>query len=196
MERTNLRGLWKEPLPEGYTLRTYRNGDESAWCTIVNESIEKGWTHSRFRKEIFDSPQFDPKGLFFVQCDNQLVATACAWQDSAEEYEIGVVHMVGVLSKYRGMKLGQLLTLELLHYFKNCGFNRAELKTEDFRLPAIRIYLNCGFKPVYLDRSHRAIWGKVYARLKIPSIPLIYNIFNIGKYFKFLFRKIVNYAKI
>lgn len=171
MRRANLEGLREQPLPEGCAIRTYLEGDAEAWCAIMNESIGSGWTLERFQNEMLDPPQSDPVGLFFVACEDKPIATACAWRDSVEEREVGLVHMVGVLKAHRGKKLGRVLTLRVLHYLKEHGFRSAELSTDDFRLPAIRIYLDCGFEPKLIHESHRARWAEVVAELGIPAIP-------------------------
>ena len=171
MRRVNLEGLREQPLPEGYALRSYREGYAKAWCAIMNESIGKGWTCERFREAVLDPPQFDSEGLFFVTWEDRPIATASAWRDSVEEREIGQVHMVGALKAHRGKKLGRFLTLSVLHYFKERGFRSAELSTDDSRLPAIRIYLDCGFEPNLIHKSHRARWAEVYEALGIPAIP-------------------------
>ncbi len=171
MRRKNLEGLREQPLPEGYALRSYREGDAKAWCAIMNESIGSGWTHVRFRKEMLDPPQSDPAGLFFVTCGDIPIATACAWRDSVEERTIGRVHMLGALKAHRGKKLGRILTLRVLCYLKEHGFRSAELTTDDFRLSAIRIYLDFGFEPKLIHESHRARWAEVVAELGIPAMP-------------------------
>ncbi len=171
MRRENLEGLREQPLPEGYALRSYREGDAKAWCAIMNESIGKGWTGERFGEEMLDPSQFDPEGLFFITCEDNPIATAASWRDSVGEREIGRVHMVGVLKAHRGKKLGRVLTLKVLHYLKQHGFRSAELSTDDSRLPAIRIYLDCGFEPNLIHKSHRARWAEVYEALGIPAIP-------------------------
>ena len=171
MRRESLEDLWEQRLPEGYAFRAYRKKDAEAWCAIMNESIGEGWTRERFCRELLNPPQFDPEGLFFVTCEDKPIATACAWRDSVEERELGQVHMVGALKAHRGKKLGRFLTLSVLHYFKKRGFRSAELSTDDFRLPAIRIYLDCGFEPKIIHESHRARWVEVYAELGIPAMP-------------------------
>ena len=43
------------------------------------------------------------------------------------------------------------------------------LQTDDFRLPAIRMYLKLGFTPVYEveGEDHRARWSAVFERLLV-----------------------------
>jgi hypothetical protein len=50
------------------------------------------------------------------------------------------------------------------------GWRAAWLSTDDFRLAAIRIYLDLGFQPLLTDDSHRERWPEVFAGLAAPSL--------------------------
>ena len=41
----------------------------------------------------------------------------------------------------------------------------AQLKTDDFRLPAIKTYLNIGFKPDLSTDDYKERWEKIYENL-------------------------------
>ncbi len=56
------------------------------------------------------------------------------------------------------------------------GFRRCILRTDDFRLPAIKTYLDLGFAPEMLDESHPERWAKAWEALgRVPKRP-----FRIG----------------
>lgn len=167
MFRSNLEGLPELALPEGYRLRTYQPGDEDAWARIMNQGIGTDWTAERCRQELIDRPQFTPDRLFFVVAKGEPVGSACAWVWDPSERETGYVHMVCVVPEHRGRRLGYLLTLATLHWFRDHGFRHAILDTDDFRLPAIKEYLNLGFVPLLREDSHLERWQKVAAELKI-----------------------------
>jgi len=94
------------------------------------------------------------------------VGTACAWRQSVDEGKVGYVHMLGVVPEHQGKGLGYALVLCTLHFFKDRGFQEAVLDTDDFRLPAIKTYLNLGFEPVYVDEGHLSRWKTVLAKLE------------------------------
>lgn len=148
-------------LPEGYGLRTYMPGDEAAWAEIMNTGIGK-WDAREVRKELTDKEQFLPERLFFITHDGKPVASACAWVLQPGESEHGYLHMVCVLPEERGKQLGYLVTLAVLHYFRDHGFKDVILNTDDTRIPALKSYLRLGFEPVYEDDVHRARWQNVY----------------------------------
>ncbi len=164
MLRPNLENLREAVLPQGYQIRAYRPGDEAAWAEIINASLGSGWDAERCRRDLTSRPQFRPDGLFFATCKGKPIGTACAWTQSPDETQTGYVHMVGVVTEHRGKRLGYALCLSALRFFKKKGFQRAILNTDDFRLPAIKTYLNLRFQPEYTDKDHKARWEAVLAK--------------------------------
>lgn len=166
MLRHDLKRLPRLTLPPGVRIRTYRPGDEAAWAAIMEGSLGSDWTVERVREQLTERPQFDPKGLFFAVRAGRAVGSACAWKASPEEKQLGNVHMVAVAPDARGLRLGKLLTLRVLLYFRRHGFSQAELVTDEWRLPAIRAYLSLGFQPVCSHESHPARWEVVMREIE------------------------------
>jgi mycothiol synthase len=152
-------------LPPGYAIRTYQPGDEQAWAEIMNTGIGSGWTVERVREKLTGLPQFDPQGLFFITYKGQPVATACAWREHPKEREHGILHMVCALPQHRGHRFGYVVSLRVLWYFAEHGFTDCRLLTDDWRLSAIKTYLDLGFQPVYFDDRHRQRWRAVGEKL-------------------------------
>jgi len=179
MRRPTLDALPKLKAPAGYTLRTFREGDEAAWGAIMEapEGIGTGWTVEKVRASMMERPQFEADGLFFSTCnaeEDRPVASAAAWRVPAEERATGYVHMVAALSEHRGKGLGRLVTLATLHYMRQHGFRDVLLETDDFRGTAVRTYLGLGFVPVYLEdpaSDHVARWSALFTQLFERSGP-------------------------
>ncbi|MCC6484273.1 MAG: GNAT family N-acetyltransferase [Armatimonadetes bacterium] len=171
MVRPNFDTLPGIALPDDITIRTYREGDEALWASIVNTGLGGSHTEHSAHQELTDRLQFDPAGLFFAVLDGEAVGTACAWRERPEECEVGYVHMVCVRPEAQGRGLGYLLTLHVLHYFRDRGFSSAILDTDDFRIPAIKSYLRLGFRPRYFDLSHAERWERLAqdAGLALPE---------------------------
>ena len=165
MRRLNLEGLGEVSLPDGYEIRTYREGDDAAWAEIVNRSLGDGWNAERCRRDLTGCPQFRPDGLFFATWEGKPIGTTCAWTGSIDETQVGQVHMVGIVPEHRGKRLGYALCLSVLRFFKENRFQHARLSTDDFRLPAIKTYLNLGFEPHYADDDHKSRWDAIHAKL-------------------------------
>lgn len=165
MVRPDLNNLPGIGVPAGYALRTYRPGDEAAWCEIMNTGIGTGWTVEKCREELTGREAFLPDGCFFVTKSGQGVATACAYDNPPEGVNAAQVHMVCAKPAHRGRGLGRLVTLAVLHYMRDHGYQAAFLGTDDFRVPAIRTYLGLGFVPDFIEDSHRTRWSAVYAKI-------------------------------
>ena len=81
-----------------------------------------------------------------------------------------MVHMVCVLPEHRGRGIGRALVLASLHYFRDHGYRRAVLTTDDHRLAALRTYLALGFVPVLVAEDHRERWRKCLAALGMEHL--------------------------
>lgn len=177
MRRADLHDLPPIDLPAGYELRTYQPDDEIAWCEIMNHGLSGGpdklWTVERCRERLIERPQFSVDALYFVTVDDRPVASACAWREPVDDFETGYVHMVCALPEHRGKGLGYIVTLATLRHFAERGFRSAVLNTDDFRLAAIRTYLNLGFVPTYDHPSHAGRWVDIYRQIAElwPGVP-------------------------
>lgn len=169
MVRPNLDNLPKLELPDGYGLRSYQEGDDVHWANIISDSFGgRERTAHDTRNEITGRDVFVPEGFYFVTHQDIPVGTACAWRQSVEETDVGYVHMVGVLGEHTGHKLGRWVSLAVLYYFRDHGFVCSMLDTDDFRIPAIKTYLNLGFVPVYVDDTQPERWEEILNKLKLP----------------------------
>ena len=169
MVRTNLLDLPGIKMPSGYRLRTYQENDDWHWANVINGSFGGSRTDADARDQIVDRPEFEPTGLFFSTYQDQPVGTACAWKwNNADEKEVGQLHMVGVIPEHSGHRLGKWISLAVLHYLYQQGFKCAVLGTDDFRLPAIKTYLNLGFIPIYVDDDQPERWQAIFKKLKLP----------------------------
>lgn len=167
MQITNLENLDEPLIPPGYQIRTFQKGDEEAWLRIIKSSFGENFPANlnEILKDIVSSPEFDPESLFFIVHNNKLVGTVCAWHKSFEGHTVGYIHMLGVVPQHQGKKLGRLLTIYALKFLKRKGFQEVILDTDDFRIPAIKTYLNLGFKPVYLEPNHKQRWDAIFKEI-------------------------------
>ena len=170
MVRPNLAGLPQLEIPAGYEIRTYQEGDDVHWANVISDSFGGERTAEDARRDIMDRDVFDPAGLYFATYRGTPVGTTCAWKDTTDEIDVGIVHMVGVHSAHTGHKLGRCVTLNVLLYLRDHGFKCAKLGTDDFRLPAIKTYLNLGFLPVYVDVTQPGRWREIFKKLGLPAM--------------------------
>lgn len=162
MVRAHYRNLPPLDLPAGYALRSYQEGDEEGWANVVNSVGDLGnYDPAQAREFMMDKPQFDSEGLHFITFDGAPVATACAWRDRPKEVSIGQLHMVAVDPGHRGKRLGTHVSTAVIRYFEAHGFPKVYLMTDDWRLAAVKTYLQLGFDPDDYDDDHRARWTKL-----------------------------------
>ncbi len=169
MDRDNLDNLPEVAVPPGYELRTYRPGDEAAWCDIMEGNVGRNWTVEICRTKLTEAPRFQPENLIFITHRGRPVASACAWWKSPEDRIVGEVHMVAALEAHRGKGLGHLLNAAVLKRLKALGFQKAHLKTDDWRLAAVKSYLTANFHPLHTHSSHPERWKAVFNKLGLPN---------------------------
>lgn len=148
--------------PTGYLIRHFEPDDERNWEELIRHSFTR---EVKFTHKISAHVPLYSDRLLFICRGNQPVATATAWELGSGDPKSWYLHMVGVLPEYSGKGLGYAVSLAVLHKIRESGGAAAFLETDDFRLPAIRIYLKLGFQPVYLDDSHPERWERILQRL-------------------------------
>ena len=160
---------WLDKLPPikvaaGYTLRHYREGDETAWTELFREVFSRD-ARSRmeprsvqmFRDEFVASAWWKPERLLFVDApDGRTVGTTMAWAQPEAGRPVAILHWVGVLAAHRGKRLGATLAVAAMHQHQADGWPDCWLTTETFRAPALKTYEQLGFQPAY--------WRGEYAR--------------------------------
>lgn len=155
--------------PTGYALRTMEPADMPTWVDLMNRNGELGlWTLERA------APLFDPDGgrtvlpgSFVVEHADGLVATAQLNLHDADEFaplcELG---WVAADPAHRGRGLGKAVCAAVLRAAGAAGNREIFLRTDDHRLPAIRVYLDLGFTPWSDDPDTDARWRAVRSALE------------------------------
>ena len=149
------------PLPPRMSIHTADGHQRASWNWIIKASFDEKQDYSM----IEDDPECAPERVFFMRHARMDVATAAA-PVTAEG--VGWLHMVGVHPAYEGMGCGFCVSLAALRSLQALGVRECLLKTDDFRLPAVKIYLDLGFEPMYEpdDEEMKSRWEAVFAKLK------------------------------
>jgi mycothiol synthase len=164
MRRVHLFDLPTVELPPGYSIRSFREGDEAAWERIIRVTFEN--PTYEFNQVMKSDPAYRPERVLFVVHGDEPVATASAWQVDRFGPVIGYLHMVGVSPEHQGKHLGYWVSIAVLHQFVEAGRMEAVLQTDDFRLPAIKTYVRMGFEPLLVHENQRERWRKNLGDLK------------------------------
>lgn len=158
MKKETLSDLPPFRCPTGFRIRCFRPGDERDWEELIRHSFTR---EIKFAHKIGDHVPSCAERVLFICKGGEPVATATAWETGGEDGQRWYLHMVGVKPEYSGRGLGFAASLAALHKMEESGAEAAYLETDDFRLPAIRIYLKLGFLPVHTDASHPGRWERI-----------------------------------
>jgi predicted TIM-barrel fold metal-dependent hydrolase/GNAT superfamily N-acetyltransferase len=152
-------------LPPGYALRTYRDGDGAKYIRLMRRAGFTTWDNATLTSLLRIAL---PEGIFFAvhKGSGVLAATASAMHNPTDQHSFGgELGWVACDPDHRGKGLGGAVTAAVEKRFLAAGYNWVYLRTDDFRLPAIKTYLNLGWEPLlYLpDMAER--WKVVLKQL-------------------------------
>ncbi len=170
-------------LPDGYGFEAYTENEAqvSDWLAICRHGLlpdtppASGVYRDWFVDTIEHYPDLSPtRDLFFVtDPTGARVATSAAVLHGGGE---GYIHMVAALPACRGLGIGHAMLAQALSELSARGATHMTLTTDDFRLSAIKTYLDAGFRPVLWQdpaSDMRARWDTVIAALGYPPIEYI-----------------------
>jgi GNAT superfamily N-acetyltransferase len=149
-------------LPEGYEIRSFREGDEEKHVELLNNKGLGNWTVERLRS-ILDNP-LSPDGIYFATYRDDLVAVACAFDRGGTEMRIGEVGWVAADPAHKGKQLGMAVSAAAVNHLLDLGYDEIYLLTDHWRYPAIKTYLKLGFEPRRDGPDDRYLWQKISER--------------------------------
>ena len=165
LRRHSLDNLPPLDLPDGYILRTARPDDAEGIAVMLGEAFpEMEWTAERVENWLLNDESVAT--VFVIDFGGVPVATASARLIPDAYPGSGYVHWVGASTAHRGKRLGALVSLAVLHEFARLCCKDSVLETDDFRVPAIKVYLNLGFVPEYRHATHAPRWFALRGALK------------------------------
>ena len=165
------------PIPEGWTIRNWREGEVEVWTRICEHGLNgpDDGTFSSWRGAILGREGLVPERDVFFVCrgDGEPEATLTAY---VHPDGIGDIHMVAAHPSIRGNNVNRMmlavgmkkLDAEMTHRPRI-----TELTTDDWRVPAIVGYLKAGFQPVNHDDDMLERWTKLCNDLNIHGIEML-----------------------
>ncbi len=158
-------------LPAGYRMRQLAEGDTAAYRELMASAGFEGWDDERIERTLRGTL---PGGFFVVEhaASGRLVATAMATHNPGELHPHGgELGWVAAHTDHRGRGLGMAVCAAVVRRFIEAGYRRLYLKTDDWRLAAIKTYLRLGFRPLLFVEGMQERWRAVCAELGRPFEP-------------------------
>ena len=185
MVRPNLDHVPPPVLPENFSLRSSRAGDEAAWLDIIRRSYGGDWPEDAFQRHMLSEESFRPERLLFIaEAGGHPVATAGALQKLIHGDRTGYLHMMAVLPEFRRRGLGTALLRRCLIYFREQGWRDAALDTEVSRPEAVRLYLANGFVPAPEIEADVTNWRAALIGLGRSDLAAVEALRRSGPYFR------------
>ena len=157
----------------GCTFKTWGNEDDTEiWVAMCKEGIlAPDADCGEWERLILADTRIRPeRDVFFIELNGKPAATITGVID--EESHTGTVHMVDSFPWARGRGLGSYMLDLVLRHLISHGMEWIQLTTDDWRIPAIRSYLRCGFVPVNVDTDMEERWTKVLETIGARNVEM------------------------
>jgi len=161
-------------LPAEYELRTYDPGDEDAYLDLLQSA---GFNQSGEGTALTYLRHTLPGGCFLVvhRPTGQLVATATAnHEPSSERLAAGDMGWLAARPEHSGKGLGRAVCAAATARLLELGYEWISLNTDDYRLPALVIYLRLGYVPYLFAPDMLTRWQAVCETLGWPFTPEVW----------------------
>lgn len=169
MIREHLEDIPQFPLPPGFSVRWFQDGDESIWRDIQS-AAEKYFeiAPDLFAKEFgSDASVLNERMCFLLDERQRPIGTATAWfNNDYNGFPHGRVHWVAIVPEMQGRGLSKPLMTIVCNRLRELGHGRAYLGTATVRFPAIRLYSTFGFLPEIKGDQDREIWSELEQKIQ------------------------------
>lgn len=156
---------------DGMKITEYSEKIERECISLLNSVGSLGfWNPSIFHKKILPSVDNFEKDIFilFDKRSNVAVGLAVLHKRNLNDNssEIGYV---AVRPESRGKGIGYKLLINILAEMKRRDISYAYLKTDSFRMPAVKTYLKAGFYPCIRNEEENRRWQGIMGKLKVSQ---------------------------
>ena len=164
-------------LPDGFSFKLFDGSEKEIeeWVRLCRYGLVDDATRDTFFQTVADFTNIvaERDCFFVVDEKGNYIATSTA---VATPEGVGLVHMVASDPFARGKGIGHAMLANTLSMLEERGMKITELRTDDFRLAAVKTYLDAGFLPVMLndpESDHAARWDKVRESLSYPAVEYV-----------------------
>ena len=146
------------PVPAGYVLRQLRDGDEQKYDDLFHLAFEDEGRYPEILNRTLDG------GFFVIEhlISHELVASCLAMRGSSSpRHSEGQLGWLVTDPSHTRKGLGSIVSACATNRLVAEGYPRPFLGTEDFRLPAISIYLKLGWHPFLYTAGMESRWRNI-----------------------------------
>jgi mycothiol synthase len=165
-DATRARTLPSARVPDGYVLRGFQPGDEQRWLELQHLGGFNHWDLEGIEKYLEDPVRRE--GSRVVTTGDRLVAATFATPHKSLD-GVGYLDFVVSHPDHRGLGLGRAVCSGVTKFFVDHGYDSIILLTDDWRLPAIGLYLSLGFEPVMEREDMPSRWQAIMVELEKPK---------------------------
>lgn len=160
MVRQSVKLVEIPPIPRDYKLRQLRNSDVKSYQELFSLAFHMPDALAKTLEKVLAD------GFFVIEHlpSSSIVASCVAERES----KIGKNCILGWLvcdPSHTGKKLGTIVAATVTNKLAKEGCENPLLSTDDFRLAAIRIYLELGWRPYLYKPDMKQRWDDTYIRL-------------------------------
>ena len=154
-----VRGLANVQPPRGYVLRPFAPGDQDSWAQLLQRvGFAADWDRTRVDRYLEDPERRE--GSRVVSFGKRVVSVCFASRENLGP-SVGVLDYVATDPKHQGKGLARCVCTAVLKFFIGVGYPAVTLGTDDWRLPAIKLYLSLGFEPVMEREDMPGSWERI-----------------------------------
>ncbi len=170
-----VRGMPDVAVPKGYVVRGYREGDVATLAEALQAVGFRNCGVDRVLETLEDADR--RAGSALVENQGAIVAVTFASRTSAsqanpvtgrpgEPRREGLLDYVATHPEHQGRGLGRATCTAVSRYLVERGCETVQLLTDDWRLPAIHLYLSMGYQPVMGRSDMPERWAAVISELE------------------------------
>jgi len=161
------------PIAPGFEKFTFRRGGDERMDmqTYIDGwfNVSPDWSLDEFY-HFYNDDRIPEDGHFLIRKQDGEIVAHSNIQLNEHKPNTATVHFVAVKEECRGYRLGYSVSEMVLDYAEEHHVPIMYLTTDEFRIPAIKIYLKLGFRPVMWDKDMRARWFPILKEIGCNEI--------------------------
>lgn len=142
---------------------------QEEWMRVIDNPKDKALYYWHW---YYDDARIPDDGFFVVTDQDKRLAATAACQIGEHLPGSATLHMVKCDPNHRGKGLGRIVTIAAMQYVFEKGIETMFLTTDDFRIPAIKLYLQLGWIPEIDDEEMLNRWRKIASELKLENLTI------------------------